>query len=514
MEAWHIRAMALTMKKEPKISVSCKCGKVLHVPLQYAGKRGRCPQCARLLTVPHPESMSVQISENVCPTCGAYLNADDEVCVACRTNLKTGEWEAIGGKRRIVSRIMRRSLAPIYLLVSLGVILYLALIPSGTNNRERSEFQRIRELRDENADEIAQKLQELQNFEESYLPETFRKSRQMSEDLRERQQESQILERCAAIKEQSRHHCLREWLEMELLVQKFPAARHQKLLEPEIRRAQDKVVQSFRSCAGELGQLIQEKRLAEIVTRTTPQLMEGICEIFEVLSPASEVSSCWTSVLRLYREIPGEQKPVSQQQSIYEQIQLEYYRKQYQRYHQQFEQWMYMREYDLAQQELENLWEALHSLGNIDQDDSLVGAIRTNLKEVQSVKALFSIAYEGAKGSAGTNMKFSLKNGEQSGIVLQYALGYFTIQTQQDKKVQIPLKKLQAQDIVALALNKKENKDIHQYAGIFYLYERQIDLSKQSFYRALEGGADTREIQEYLQKIQQEQNRVSSKPSK
>ncbi|HUW58641.1 MAG TPA: hypothetical protein VMZ92_18540 [Planctomycetota bacterium] len=37
------------------IEVRCECGKVLKVPEQHAGKRGKCPGCGKVLIVPMPE---------------------------------------------------------------------------------------------------------------------------------------------------------------------------------------------------------------------------------------------------------------------------------------------------------------------------------------------------------------------------------------------------------------------------------------------------------------------------
>lgn len=87
-----------------QIRVNCTCGKILKVPEDYAGKRGKCPNCGRKITVPsldeirkkQPVAKEVDTEVRHCPTCGAYLNPGDTVCVSCRTNLSTGEWDTEG----------------------------------------------------------------------------------------------------------------------------------------------------------------------------------------------------------------------------------------------------------------------------------------------------------------------------------------------------------------------------------------------------------------------------------
>ncbi|BBM85654.1 hypothetical protein [Candidatus Uabimicrobium amorphum] len=79
------------------IKVNCSCGKILKVPEKYAGKRVKCP-CERKISIPTIEEIKKKIGDDKedlrnCPTCGAFLNKDDVICVACRMNLQTGEWD-------------------------------------------------------------------------------------------------------------------------------------------------------------------------------------------------------------------------------------------------------------------------------------------------------------------------------------------------------------------------------------------------------------------------------------
>lgn len=86
-----------------QIRVNCPCGKVLKIPDKYAGKKGRCPNCGKKLGIPTLDEIQQKLQQpkeegevRNCPTCGAFIQPGDEVCVSCRMNLKTGEWDTEG----------------------------------------------------------------------------------------------------------------------------------------------------------------------------------------------------------------------------------------------------------------------------------------------------------------------------------------------------------------------------------------------------------------------------------
>ena len=86
-----------------KIRVNCTCGKVLKIPQKYAGKRGKCPGCGKKIDIPQMEDIEKKTAKEPepemlnCPTCGVFINPGDKVCISCRTNLSTGDWDAEGG---------------------------------------------------------------------------------------------------------------------------------------------------------------------------------------------------------------------------------------------------------------------------------------------------------------------------------------------------------------------------------------------------------------------------------
>ncbi len=86
------------------IHVECDCGKSLNVPDKLAGKKGKCPACGAVLNIPAKggdEELEMEMSApppkaaagsgKKCPNCKKGWPADAVICVACGTNMITGE---------------------------------------------------------------------------------------------------------------------------------------------------------------------------------------------------------------------------------------------------------------------------------------------------------------------------------------------------------------------------------------------------------------------------------------
>ncbi len=85
------------------IRVECDCGKSLNVPDKLAGKKGKCPACGAVLNIPAgggggdefeitaPPAKASAGSGKKCPNCNKQWPVDAVICVACGTNMVTGE---------------------------------------------------------------------------------------------------------------------------------------------------------------------------------------------------------------------------------------------------------------------------------------------------------------------------------------------------------------------------------------------------------------------------------------
>jgi DNA-directed RNA polymerase subunit M/transcription elongation factor TFIIS len=99
------------------IRFSCSCGRVLNIKDELAGKKGKCPECGKVVSVPMesepeptPEEIKAQAEAEAevqaqalvaeaaaaaalkpCPHCGKPLAIDAIFCVNCGTHLETGD---------------------------------------------------------------------------------------------------------------------------------------------------------------------------------------------------------------------------------------------------------------------------------------------------------------------------------------------------------------------------------------------------------------------------------------
>lgn len=84
------------------IKVTCDCGKSLNVPDKLAGKKGKCPTCGAVLNIPAASGggddeldaappAKASGGGKKCPNCSKQWPADAVICVACGTNMLTGE---------------------------------------------------------------------------------------------------------------------------------------------------------------------------------------------------------------------------------------------------------------------------------------------------------------------------------------------------------------------------------------------------------------------------------------
>ena len=440
-----------------KIPVKCKCGKVLYVPSQYAGKKGRCPQCARLLIVPEVKQEKAQETpqpSKVCPTCGAYLSQEDEICVSCKMNIKTGHWDMAEKIPALYPKEKNyiKKILFIYFFASLSLILYLLFALKNANN--------------------------IQDQEERLYTE-----------VKEKQQ-----------KEKNPFHRWWYWsfLEKFLTKKKYKDKIHQELV-----LVQEEMEKFLREQREEFHQLFQEHRMNEVITRVTPRILNMLGEYWQPLASSKE-KEAWSALLALYEKFTLESKKdtlVSDPKKI---SSLEVYQKQFARGLPFYKKRIEQREYDEVQKKMESLWQSIHTIDYLDPEEPLVVEIRLLLKEVQSIKALFSIANEGAKNSVGISKSFVTKEKQViAGTLVQYLLGNLYIKTEENKTITIPLKNLQSEEIIFFALKSQKNKYVYQYAGIFYLYEKAYPIAQESFIYALKHGADPIEIQYYIKTVQE-----------
>lgn len=494
--------MSHVTNEEPKIRIRCKCGKVLHVLKRYVGKRGRCPQCARLLVV--RENDEHQDADRICPACGAYLSKHDQICVSCRTNVTTGEWNNIRHSLLTPKKIAHYTVL-FYIIASVGFIAYLLIYQSCNQlHPDIRQFERIDNLPENDKQQIENKLSALREFYNQYSHKLLENCAARIQNLRQKRRRMQVVQRYRKLQRllPGEQNPFQQWLQLKLLKKCFPDVRFPKSFNQYLDQLCGDMVQLLRAQAGELSQLIQERRFNEITTRSTPHLLKLIGQTWQVMEIPLEAQHAWDGLLFLYRKKVKPNQKIAKEHSSYDRVRLEHYRKQFTQYNNKFAKWIYEREYEFVQQLLENLWESLHTLENIAPAENLIIQLRTRLREVQTIKTLFSIAHEGAKQNMQETRIFILRDGTKvRGQIRHYALGYFHIENAMGKNIPIALKNLHTSEIVTFALSNKKDKYTYEYAGIFCFYEKSFLRAQKLLTLAIEYGADGSSLQKYLQKI-------------
>ncbi len=498
-----------------KIQVKCDCGKVLYVPAQYAGKRGRCPQCARLLTVPEKKDTSENqsVPVKVCPTCGSYLSPDAVVCVACQMNLKTGQWNMAENISYRWNYIWKRTLLLILgyaIVIGLPIFAYLLwqhfYLPRIDYSIWNTGYSNIEKMPEDSDINIQKKIIALQELWQK-LPKNISSSFQKMKNLQEKKDSKKIWDPALEIELQKEKNLLARCWKWKIADEKF----HQPITEQNLRAAEQNLIQFLREKQGEIHQLNQEERRIEIFTRVTPRLILLFEEACQNIISNPELSTTWQTLRETYQNLDAQETKIAPHTSNMDDNNIKQYTDKLPQVIIEFEDYMKIREYQQAQQHLEKFWQDLHSLQNINSENTVVAEVRNRLKEVQSVRVLFSIANEGARSNIGLNKAIFSKDGKvYVGKIMQYALENFYIQGDDGKVSKIALKNLQPEEIVFFAINSQKNKHIYEYAGIFYFYERKFSLSQQSFISALRHGANDQEIKKYLQRVHGEVSKNSN----
>lgn len=65
-----------------------QCSYQLTVKEEHAGRKGKCPKCGQVVTVPTPRKSS---ESPACPSCGAAMPTDAVVCIGCGFDRRIGK---------------------------------------------------------------------------------------------------------------------------------------------------------------------------------------------------------------------------------------------------------------------------------------------------------------------------------------------------------------------------------------------------------------------------------------
>ncbi|BBM85653.1 hypothetical protein [Candidatus Uabimicrobium amorphum] len=467
-----------------KIVVKCTCGKILRLPMEYAGRHAKCPQCSKLNLVPklNEEESATQIEVRSCPTCGLFLSDADEVCVSCYTNLKTGEWDASKIKRK---GFLRQHWQAATYAILLGCISILS-IRLWQKDQEISTFlAKEQGLKSHSREDLQEKWQRLHNFE----------NRPSMSDLKGY--------RIALWKELHK-----ETLQEQTVLQKWMTACYLRD-EDVINKMEKDLLSHLHLHQTNVEQLQHEQRYGEIVTRITPKLLEEVFALLSAVNASPRVKEGFQKLIHQYR---GNTKNAAGHDVTDDKKRLRDYQKNFKNYLKKFYRTMYERRYSKAQEELEKFWNDINALSYFEPENKLVQEIRQKLKDVQGIKRLIDTAQKGAQHFGGLKRKqLSLRNHKKIvGRIQKYHENAFHI-VSGGKERRIKLSELSNKDIVFFALRENKDDDTYLNAAIFLGYEQNYNMAIRMLQRAQGQGASFQEIKVYQNWLQEMSKNTTEK---
>ncbi|WP_372366629.1 hypothetical protein [Candidatus Uabimicrobium sp. HlEnr_7] len=463
-----------------KIVVKCSCGKILRLPMEYAGRHAKCPQCSKLNVVPKlsEEENASQIEVRSCPTCGSYLSEVDEICISCCTNLKTGEWDASKIKRK---NLFQKHWQGTTFTVLLITIAFLAIRLWQKDQQISSFLEKENNISNLDKKALSDKWQRLQNFQKGiHLPQLLNYRASLWKELHQDASKKQTV--------------LQKWIvALQLNDQKF------------LHKKEKELLGHFHLYQTKVEQLLHEQRYREVVTRVTPTLLD---EIFTVLLLHNSSDSLKKSVTKLVEQYKGATHNAaahnaSKNDITKEKKQFRSYQKKFKHYLRKFYITMHERQYVKAQAELEKFWNDINALSYFEPENKFVQEIRQKLKDVQAIQRLIDTAQKGAKYSKGLKRNLSLRNHKKIiGRIEKYNENTFYI-VNGNKEHYVHLVNLSDKDIIFFALREDKNDDTFLNAAIFLGYEKNYHMAVRMLKRAQSEGASFQEIKVYYDWLQE-----------
>ena len=306
------------------IPVKCKCGKILLIPSQYAGERGRCPKCSRLLFIPEYQEDS------------SWIDDKDAIAVSCKPNATTGELEIEEVTHHATSLPIHgnkfiKNIWILYTIISTIALLYLFFYYITHKQAIYEENKRL-----------AQKKIDIEKKKELKLKE------------------------------------LNSFIETQITA---------------------------------LQQFHKEKRAEDIVSYLTPYIIKTMYQKF-CTEEVEEIPSSLQKLILTYENLRIQHANTKQvMQHSKSNNDIEKYKKCYEEFYPKFKVFMYNRNYDEAQRQLELIWKPLNAL-DISDDESLIITLRRHLQEIQATKTLFHLDIEGANKAKGLQKAVFTRDGQ------------------------------------------------------------------------------------------------------
>lgn len=505
-----------------QIRVNCNCGKILKIPEKYAGKRGRCPNCGKKIAIPSMDEIQNKIQatkdthsdqERHCPTCGAYMNPGDHICVSCHTNLSTGEWNSdeLAVQNDSNTKYYYWGALSLLALFILGITILLASNLSKKNNKEtqlapmplektpasllaQDEGKNLLEMKEESEKDIADKIASL----ESYIASKANKGVfENYQKLLLKQKEFQIEKKH---KELELKNEMSHFFNLEKLIAEYTQTLYAKeKLLPEQKNVEQKIVALVKKEIEDLSDLFVAKSYDAIVPKAIDWMRQELIKVYPKEDFKDQVELLAEVAQKAYAEQTKKEASVVQAKPAAVETNLDSLRKEFNEFLAKYRNYQKSRSFSKAMKEIEPIAEKAKALKEKYAEDPDIIKILNTHKEIALLNKVWDYAVEGAVALKGKSKVLFVNNVPPvSGTILKYENGNVHIETKNNQVKEIALTDLASHSLSSLALHQNsKNAELHTALACFYYVSKEDSLCRDAVNNALKQGASSTDVEEY-----------------
>jgi hypothetical protein len=267
----------------------------------------------------HKEETAADVEMRQCPTCGAYLNPGDKVCVSCHTNVVTGEWpvdNAVPPKKRL-SPLLFAGAAAVLIVVVAVVLLQQGMLATAKKNPQPllpmpvdtasgnmwgNEVKKLLEMPDTTAESLARKIQEF----ESFLEKPF-KSPVMKEyvALLQKKREFQSIKAYQNFAAQQNLTPIDQWLQLKEVAAPYQGTQYAAKMNEEVRNLENQVLALAHNKTQEAQELLTSQKYNQLINQT----LRWLSEVIKSSCPSDSLQQEFKSHMKICQE--ALEKPVT-----------------------------------------------------------------------------------------------------------------------------------------------------------------------------------------------------------
>lgn len=505
-----------------QIRVNCNCGKILKIPEKYAGKRGRCPNCGKKIAIPSMDEIQNKIhatkdsqsdQERHCPTCGAYMNPGDHICVSCHTNLSTGEWNSDE------LSIPENSYQKYYYWGALSIIAFFILVTtivlasnlSKKNNKEtqlapmppektitsmlpQDDLKIILEMKEENEKEVLEKVASLENFLENKINKGFLESYQK---LLLKQKEYQVEKKHKEISFQNE---ISHFFTLDKLIAQYEQTQYAKeKLALEQKNLEQKIVNQIKKETEEMSDLFVAKSYEALIPKSIEWLKQTLAQAYPKEEFKEQVELLAEMSLKAYSEQNKKEVTPALVTKATPETSLDSLKKEFLEFLPKYRNYQKNREFPKALKEIQPMVEKANALKEKNAEDPDILKILSTYKEITLLNKVWDHAIEGAVALKGKSKVLFLQNIPPiGGKIVKYENGNINIEVKDSQIKEIALTDLTPSSLASLALHQNsKNGELHTALACFYYVTKEDALCRDSVNNALKNGASNTDVEEY-----------------